>query len=83
MTGNNLELVKSLSEKQLISEIVFLRLTVEPNIRQQRRVKDSNTGKFRVEKFTTEVLHTSIRKAIKRADEADENVDGLLLKIFT
>ena len=48
---NSLELVESLSEKQLISEIVFLRLTVAPNIRQQRRVKDSNTGKFRVEKI--------------------------------
>ena len=52
LTDNNLELVESLSEKQLISEIVFLRLTVVPNIRQQRRVKDSNTGKFRVKKFT-------------------------------
>ena len=49
VTDNKLELVESLSEKQLISEIVFLRLTVAPNIRQQRRVKDPNTGKFRVE----------------------------------
>ena len=65
LTDNNLELVEWLSEKQLISEIVFLRLTVAPNIRQQRRVKDSNTGKFRVEKFTAEELRTSIRNAIK------------------
>ena len=49
LTDNNLELAESLSEKQLISEIVFLRLTVAPNIRQQRRVTDFNTGKFRVE----------------------------------
>ena len=35
LTDNNLELVESLSEKQLISEIVFLRLTVAPNIRQR------------------------------------------------
>ena len=82
-TDNNLELFESLSEKQLISEIVFLRFTVAPNIRQQRRVKDSNTGKFRVEKFTAEELHTSIRNAIKPEDEVDKNVDGLLLKIFT
>ena len=33
LTDNNLELVESLSEKQLISEIVFLPLTVAPNIR--------------------------------------------------
>ena len=83
LTDNNLELAKSLSKKQLISEIVFLQLTVVPNIRQQRRVKDSNTGKFRVEKFTAEELRTSIRNAIKPEDEADKNVDGLLLKIFT
>ena len=82
LTDNNLELVESLSEKQLVSEIVFLPLTVAPNIRQQRRVKDSNTGKFRVEKFTAEELRTSIRNAIKLADEVDKNVDGLLLKIF-
>ena len=83
LTDNNLELVESLSEKQLISEIVFLRLTVAPNIRQQRRVKGSNTGKFCVEKFIAEELLTSIRNAIKREDEVDKNVDGLLLKIFT
>ena len=61
---------------------MFLRLTVAPNIRQQRRVKDPNTGKFRVEKFTAEELRTSIRNAIKPEDEVDKNVDGLLLKIF-
>ena len=83
MTDNNLDLIESLSEKQLISEIVFLRLTVAPNIRQQRRVKDCNSGKFRVEKFTAEELCTSIRNAIKPENEVDKNVDGLLLKIFT
>ena len=83
LTDNSLELVESLSEKQLISEIVFLRLTVAPNIRQQRRVKNSNIGKFRVEKFTAEELRTSIRNAIKPEDEVDKYVDGLLLKIFT
>ena len=83
LTDNNLELVESLSEKQLISEIVFLRLTVAPNIRQQRRVKDSNTEKFRVEKFAAKELRTSIRNAIKPEDEIDKNVDQLLLKIFT
>ena len=71
LTDNNLELVESLFEKQLISEIVFLRLTVAPNIRPQRRVKDSNTGKFRVEKFTAEELHTSITNAIKPENEVD------------
>ena len=83
LTDNNLELVESLSEKQLISEIVFLRLTVAPNVGQQRRVKDSNTGKFRVEKFTAEELRTSFRNTIKPEDEVNKNVDGLLLKIFT
>ena len=82
LTENNLELVESLSEKQLISEILFLRLTVALNICQQRRVKDSNTGKFRVKRFT-EVLCTSIRNTIKPEHEIDKNVDRLLLKIFT
>ena len=83
MTDNNLDLIELLSEKQLISEIVFLRLTVAPNIRQQRRVKDCNSGKFRVEKFTAEELCTSIKNAIKPENEVDKNVDGLLQKIFT
>ena len=65
LTDNNLELVESLSEKQLISEVVFLRLNVAPNIRQQRRAKNSNTGKFRVETFTAEELCSSIGNAIK------------------
>ena len=62
---------------------MFLRLTIAPNIRQQRRVKESNTGKFHVEKFTAEELCTSIKNAIKTEDEVNKNVDGLLLKIFT
>ena len=83
LTDNNLELVESLSEKQLISEIVFLRLAVAPKIRRQRRVKDTNTGKFVVEKYTAEKLGASIINAIKPEDEVDNTVDGLLLKIFT
>ena len=82
LTISSLELLESLSDKELLSEIVYLRLTIAPNIRQQRRVKDSTSGKFRVEKFTPEELRTSIRNAIQPEEGADKDVEGLLLKVF-
>jgi hypothetical protein len=81
VTASSLNLLDGLSEKELLQEVVHLRLTIAPSIRHQRRVKDS-TGKFRMEKFTAEELRTSIRNVIKPEEGANQDIEGLLLEIF-
>jgi len=76
LSPNSLYLLDNLSEKQLIAEVVYLRLTIAPNIRQMRRIKVD--GKYKMEKFKADELKTSIRNAIQPVDNVERDVDTLL-----
>ena len=77
ITKQSLDMIDELDEKQLISEIGYLRLTVAPEIRQMRRVKVGS--RFKMEKFTVKELRDSIRNAIHPEDsDLKQNIDELL-----
>jgi len=78
LTPDSLYLLSTLSEKELLAEVTYLRLTVAPDIRQQRRVKDG-AGKFRTQKFSLTELHNSIKNAIKPDESVQDNINELLL----
>ncbi|XP_013414654.1 uncharacterized protein LOC106176709 [Lingula anatina] len=80
LTVKSLDLLPSLTEKQLLDEINYLRLTVAPDIRQKRRVKAAD-GKFRMEKFTVEELKASIKNALKPEATVNEDINALLLSV--
>ena len=63
MTQESILLVDTLKEKELISEIGYLRATVAPDIRQMRRVKVDR--KFKMMKFSCDELRQSIKNGIK------------------
>ena len=63
MTQASILLVDTLKEKELISEIGYLRATVAPDIRQMRRVKVDR--KFKMMKFLCDELRQLIKNAIK------------------
>jgi len=69
-----------MNEKQLLSEIAYLRATIAPNIRQQRRIKVN--GKFKMEKFTLSELRIAIKNAVKPEMELHSDVDDLLKCAF-
>ena len=78
MTPNSLDVLPKLSEKQLIAEISYLRMTVAPDIRQKRRVKALN-GKFKMEQFTITELQTSIRNALRPEANVTSDIETLLI----
>ena len=69
-------LVDTLIEKELISEIGYLRATVVPDIRQMRRVKVDR--KCKMMKFSCDKLRQSIRNAIKPESNLSNDIDALL-----
>ena len=81
ITPNGIELLESLTEQELLTEISYLRNTVAPNIRQRRRVK-TDDGKYKMEKFSTCELKTSIRNAVKPENELVNDINQLLKSIF-
>ena len=78
MTPASLNLLPKLDGKQLLDEISYLRLTVAPDIRQMRCIKDGN-GKHKMQKFTTSELQTSIKNALKPEGNVSGDIDNLLL----
>ena len=78
MTPASLNLLPKLNGKQLLDEISYLRLTVAPDIRQMRRIKDGD-GKYKMQKFTITELKTSIKNALKPEGNVSSDIDNLLL----
>ena len=76
VSETSLESLDSLNEKQLLSEVRYLRATVAPNIREKR--KEGN--KF--VKFSKEQLIFQIRNSIKPMSDGVHDVEGLLSSVF-
>ena len=63
VTPASIDIIESFSSKELLNEVAYLRSTISPNIRQQRRVKVD--GKIRIQKFTNDELKAEIRNSVK------------------
>ena len=71
ITEQELDSLDSLTVKQLLSEIGYLRATIAPDIKQKRKLSN---GKF--ETFPTNELKNQIKNAIKpeKSEEIDVNI---------
>ena len=56
-------------------------MTITPDIRQKRRVKDGE-GKHKMEKFTVNELQTSIRNALRPEANVSSDIDTLLCNVM-
>ena len=81
VTPGEINILDNLSEKQLLLEISYLRLTVAPNIRQRRRVT-LPSGKYTYEKLTIPELKTSIQNAVKPENDLRNDINQLLKSVF-
>ena len=77
MQRNCIDILDELDEKQLLAEVGYLRATIARDIRQMRRVKVDG-GRFRMERFSTDELRTSIRNAVQPIEHVANDVDSLL-----
>ena len=81
VTPGEINILDNLSEKQLLLEISYLRLTVAPNIRQRRRVT-LPSGKYTYEKLTIPELKISIQNAVKPENDLRNDINQLLKSVF-
>ena len=77
VTTTSLHLLEQLTEKLLLAEVSYLRLTIMPEIRQMRQVKTSNR-QYRVEKFRSEELKASMKNVLKPESHITMTVNSLL-----
>ena len=76
VTQESILLVDTPIEKELTSEIGYLKATVAPDIRQMRRLKVD--GKFKMMKCPCDELRQSIKNAIKPESNLSNDIDALL-----
>ena len=74
---NEVDKLEKLNEKELLSEVRYLRQTLAPNIREKRKVGTKFV------KFSTEELKNQILNVLKPENDFIEDVDKLLLDIFS
>ena len=80
---DNINLLDSLDEKQIILEATYLKATVAKEIKLKKRVKDLDTDKFRMVSLPSEQIKQSIRNVIKPQNDVSGNVENLLSKYFS
>ena len=80
---DNINLLDSLDEKQIILEATYLKATVAKEIKLKKRVKDLDTDKFRMVSLPSEQIKQSIRNVIKPQNDVSGNVENPLSKYFS
>ena len=78
VTEEDLDKINLLTDKQLLAEIGYLRVTIAPEIRQKRKLP---TGKF--ETFKHEELKSQIRNAIKPEKSISVDIDTLITEVLS
>ncbi|KAK6168582.1 hypothetical protein SNE40_019783 [Patella caerulea] len=81
ITENTLNLLGELTERQLLAEVGYLRVTLAPDIRQKRRIR-SDCGKYKMQSFSKDELKSAIRNVIKPESDVSNDIDRLLLSVF-
>ena len=82
VTADSLNILDSLSEDQIIAEVSFLKLTVAPDLRLRKRVKNVDTNRFKMLKLPVEQLKMSIQGVLRPVVAGEEHLDNLLAKVF-
>ena len=78
VTEADLDKIDALTDKQLLAEIAYLRVTVAPDIRQKRKLP---SGKF--ETFKNAELKSQIRNAIKPEKSDSVDLDSLVMEVLS
>ena len=79
---DNIHLLDSLDEEQIILEATYLKATIAKEIKLKKRVKDLDAAKFRMVKLPLEQIKQSILNVINPKNDVSENVDHLLSNFF-
>ena len=74
--SDDMKKLESLSEKQLLLEVSYIRCTLDPTIKQKRKV----AGKF--EKFSTEELKLQIKNCLLPEETVGSDLESLLMDIL-
>ena len=78
LTENTIDLVDKLTDKQLITEVSYLKKTLNANIKLKTKgPKDTTTGRFKFIPQTSDELRNSIRSVIK-PEAAHSDMEFLL-----
>ena len=77
VTADDIDRMKSMSTKDLLDQIAYLRCTIVPNIKQKRNVGN----KF--EQFSDDELKRQISDVLKPSEDMDEDVDSLVVKAWS
>ena len=80
ITVNSIEEVEQLSEKELLTEIKYLRATIAPDIHQMRRI--TGDGKYNIEKSTVQELRQSIKNVVKPESDVILDVERILKEVL-
>ena len=73
VTAKSIDLLSELSDKDILEEVRFLRMTVAPNIREKRKIYK------KIVKFSRQELISQIVNILKPEDDLSKDIDELLL----
>ena len=82
ITAESLNLLDTLTESQICTEVTYLKLTIAPDLKLRKRVKNTQTNKYQMIKLPVEQLKMSIKSVISPAVDVTQDLDCLLQSVF-
>ena len=77
LTPSDIDRMETMDQKQLLQQIKYLRATVAPNIKQQRKTLE---GKFSL--FNIDEMKNEIRTVLKPENDMREDLEDLLMTVL-
>jgi hypothetical protein len=81
LTASSLEHMYGLSEKELLHEIAYIRVTIAPDIKQMKRIVVD--GKIKMQKFSVDQLREQIKNTLKPESDLRPDLNELLLSVLS
>ena len=72
----------TLSEKEIILEVSYLKATVASELKLRKRIQVPESGKYKMEKLPVEQLKLSIQNVLKPSGSVSSDVEKLLENLF-
>lgn len=81
MTAENVHILDTLTDQQILQEFKYLRSTITPNLKEASMVKDKD-GQRRKVLFSREVLMKAIKNVLVPNCNFDQNIDGIVVSVL-
>ena len=82
LSVDNLSLLDTLTEKEVLEEVKYLKATVAHELKMKKRITNPATGKYKMKQLPLDHLKGCIRNVLKPSNDLPASIESLLINVL-